>query len=191
MVGPGHVKPEAAIRTVRKVLLSILAVGMVGIVALVVVPYVLYVPAPPDPPFHFELDRITDPTRQADYVLITDGRRQDKAWSVHRTPIGHTLPVDVDQMELDHRMFWNYSESANHFTNEHIELIGGRFLVFSRGNVRHSLYDLEEGSVLINMESPWHEYPRAGRPSRAEFHEWKLLALDEPIGALIDAAMAK
>ncbi len=83
-------------------------------------------------------------------------------------------------------MFWNYSENANHCTDEFIDLVDDRLLVFSRGSVRHSLYDLEEDQVLVNMENPWFEYPGQGRPTVEEFHNWKLIALDQKIGAILN-----
>jgi len=141
----------------------------------------------PGPPWHFELDRVSDPVKNVDYVLVTNGRKQDKGWSVHRTATGAKLDQNIYHTELPTLLFWNYTESANHFTNEKLELVAGRYLIFSRGGVKHSLYDTQTEEVLFNMESPWHEYPAGrGRPTREEFHAWALTAMDGKIEAIVN-----
>ncbi len=52
-------------------------------------------------------------------------------------------------------LFWNYSEDGDHYDNPNIEIVKERFLVFSRGGLSHSLYDLKTKAVLVNDESPW------------------------------------
>lgn len=53
------------------------------------------------------------------------------------------------------RIFWNYDEGPKNIENIRL-FIENDFLVFERGNLYHSLYDLKLDTLLFNEESPWH-----------------------------------
>ncbi len=52
----------------------------------------------------------------------------------------------------------NYSEAGYNTNNEELDLVDGRFLVFSRGNMNYGLYDLKADSAVFNDYSPWHSW---------------------------------
>ena len=58
-------------------------------------------------------------------------------------------------MKPDDVLFWNYSEANEHKENPYIRFIKSRYLIFSRGNLDYSLYDLEQNEVLVNEHSAW------------------------------------
>ena len=52
------------------------------------------------------------------------------------------------------KLFWNYDEGPKNI--EKIKLfIENDYLVFERGNLYHSLYDLKTETLILNEESPW------------------------------------
>ncbi|MGV7107847.1 hypothetical protein [Flavobacterium sp. U410] len=53
------------------------------------------------------------------------------------------------------KIFWNYDEGPKNMENIRL-FIENDYLVFERGNLYHSLYDLKSDSLLFNEESPWH-----------------------------------
>ena len=53
------------------------------------------------------------------------------------------------------KLFWNYDEGPKNMDNIRL-FIQNDYLVFERGDLYHSLYDLKSDSLLINEESPWH-----------------------------------
>lgn len=53
------------------------------------------------------------------------------------------------------KIFWNYDEGPKNMENIRL-FIKNDYLVFERGNLYHSLYDLKSDSLLFNEESPWH-----------------------------------
>jgi hypothetical protein len=135
------------------------------------------------------LQRISDPARNADYLLMTNGRLQDRAWYIYSVPTG-SPPTD-EMLAQDHSapsLIFSYAESANHCTDEKLEIVMNRYLVFSRGGVRHSLYDLDTDETLFNITGPWWEYPHeeGNRPSVEDFHEWALVAMDQKIKSILD-----
>jgi hypothetical protein len=52
----------------------------------------------------------------------------------------------------------NYAEGGDHTKNPHIEVIDDTYLVFMRGGLYHSLYDIKAGKTLVNSGSPWHDW---------------------------------
>jgi hypothetical protein len=53
------------------------------------------------------------------------------------------------------KIFWNYDEGPKNMENIRL-FVENDYLVFERGNLYHSLYDLKADSLLFNEESPWH-----------------------------------
>ena len=52
------------------------------------------------------------------------------------------------------KIFWNYDEGPKNMENIRL-FIENDYLVFERGDLYHSLYDLKSNSLLFNEESPW------------------------------------
>jgi len=100
------------------------------------------------------------PGGNVQFVLLTDASGlEDRTWYVYQAPIG----AEIDsKMETGHdtegALFWNHSESGIHQDKPKIEILKGRFLVFSRGGLYHSLYDLRQQAVLVNDPNPWHSF---------------------------------
>lgn len=100
------------------------------------------------------------PSEKTQFVLLTDlSGFEDRAWYVYQLPIGTNL---TNKMKTGHdengTLFWNYSEAGDHYNNPKIEILKERYLVFSRGGMYHSLYDLRQRTVLVNDESPWNSF---------------------------------
>ncbi len=100
------------------------------------------------------------PSQNEEFVLLTDiSGFDDRAWYVYQLPLGAAL---TKEMKSGHDktgvLFWNYSEAGDHYDNSRIEILKDRYLVFSRGGLNHSLYDLQTRQVLVNDESPWHSF---------------------------------
>ena len=51
------------------------------------------------------------------------------------------------------KVLWNYDEASKNADNVHL-FISGHYLVMERGNLFHSLYDLNVQEIIINEESP-------------------------------------
>jgi len=103
------------------------------------------------------------PGGNVQFVLLTDvSGFVDRAWYVYQIPIG----ADIDsRMETGHDtegvLFWNHSETGIHQSKPIIEIVKGRFLVFSRGGLYHSLYDLRQQTVLVNDPNPWSSFQKS------------------------------
>jgi len=83
-------------------------------------------------------------------------------------------------------LFGNWAEGGDHSQDAFLEVRDERFLVFSRGGLYHSLYDLLCGGVLINEENPWHRANYSGASREQLLHiltQWKLSNLH---GAVMD-----
>jgi len=107
-----------------------------------------------------EIQAIEIPTQNIRLVLLTDiAGFGDRAWYVYQLPIGAGL---TKQMKTGHDtegvLFWNYTEAGDHYDNPKIEILKDKYLVFSRGGLFHSLYDLQQKAVLVNDESPWNSF---------------------------------
>jgi len=91
------------------------------------------------------------------FVLFTDiSGFGDRAWYVYQLPADGEISKGM-RTGHDTRgvIFWNYSEAGYHYENPKIEIQSNKFLVFSRGGLYHSLYNIETKEVLVNEESPW------------------------------------
>jgi hypothetical protein len=107
-----------------------------------------------------EIQTIGIPNQNIRFVLLTDiAGFEDRAWYVYQVPVGADL---TKRMQTGHNtegaLFWNYSEAGDHYDNPKIEIFKDRYLVFSRGGLFHSLYDLRQKTVLVNDESPWNSF---------------------------------
>jgi len=103
------------------------------------------------------------PGENVQFVLLTDvSGREDRAWYVYQTPIGAEIDSRVETgHDTKGALFWNHSESGAHQGNPKIEILQGRFLVFSRGGLYHSLYDLRQQAVLVNDPNPWSSFQKS------------------------------
>lgn len=94
------------------------------------------------------------------FILLTDiAGFEDRGWYVYELPGGAALTSHMkDGRDRTGVLFWNYSEAGEHYDHPSISLLQDRFLVFSRGGLYHSLYDVKARKVLVNDESPWHSF---------------------------------
>lgn len=128
-------------------LLAFLALGGFG-------GYVLYSNA-----YKTVLQIIYVPSQHKQFVLLTDlAGFDDRSWYVYQSNLGASLTDSQREgHNSDGALFWNYSEAGEHKENPHIRLVEERFLVFTRGGLDHSLYDLKSNRVLINATNSWGE----------------------------------
>jgi len=66
------------------------------------------------------------------------------------------------------KIFWNYDEGPKNMENIRL-FVENDYLVFERGNLYHSLYDLKVDSLLLNEESPWHA---SNGEDKDKMNEW-------------------
>jgi hypothetical protein len=66
------------------------------------------------------------------------------------------------------KIFWNYDEGPKNMENVRL-FIQNDYLLFERGNLYHSLYDLKSDTLLFNEESPWHA---SGGEDKNKMNEW-------------------
>lgn len=91
------------------------------------------------------------------YLLFTDlAGFGDRAWYIYEIPFESDITKKMKEAHnKDNVLFWNYSEAGNNVDDPKLKLVNKKYLLFSRGNFYHSLYDLEKKQVLLNYESPW------------------------------------
>jgi len=104
-----------------------------------------------------ELQTITVPDHKIKFVLLTDlSGFDDTSWYVYKIGINSKLSGSQKKSgKTDDVLFWNYSEAGEHKENPYIRYIKDRYLIFSRGNLDYSLYDLVQDKVLVNEHSVW------------------------------------
>jgi hypothetical protein len=104
-----------------------------------------------------ELQTIEVPEQSIKFVLLTDmSGFDDTSWYVYKIGIDSKLSkAQKKSGETDHVLFWNYSEAGEHQENPYIRFIKGKYLIFSRGNLDYSLYDLAQDKVIVNEHSAW------------------------------------
>ena len=104
-----------------------------------------------------ELQTIEVPELSIKFVLLTDmSGFDDTSWYVYKIPINSDLTKAQKRHGVtEDVLFWNYSEANEHKENPYIRFLKGRYLIFSRGNLDYSLYDLEQNKVLVNENSAW------------------------------------
>jgi hypothetical protein len=99
---------------------------------------------------------IAVPSQNRQFVLLTDlAAFDDRSWYVYESTLDAPLTEAQQREHSDEgALFWNYSEAGEHKDNPRLRIEDGRFLVFSRGGLDHSLYDLRARRVLVNEVSP-------------------------------------
>ncbi len=104
-----------------------------------------------------ELQTIKAPDFKVKFVLLTDvSGFDDTSWYVYKIGIDSDLSsAQKKSGKTDDVLFWNYSEANEHKENPYIRLVKDRYLIFSRGNLDYSLYDLVQNEVLVNEHSAW------------------------------------
>jgi len=76
-----------------------------------------------------------------------------------------------DRLESDSsltKIFWNYDEGPKNMENIRL-FIQNDYLIFERGNLYHSLYDLKTDSLIFNEESPLHA---SNGEDKEKMNEW-------------------
>jgi hypothetical protein len=120
----------------------------------------------------------------------------DPSWHVYRFPNREAFSSARVQRGFDKgALFETYEEAGDHDEDATLEVLDGRFLIFSKAGLFHSLYDIECNRLLINEESPFHAASQAsggithiGNPEWPRFYlQWKLEHLHRPIESAIAA----
>lgn len=98
--------------------------------------------------------------RNVKYLLFTDlAGFVDRSWYIYEIPSESGISKEMHKAHNKKNvLFWNYSEAGNNTEDPILEVVNEKYLVFSRGNFYHSLYDIEKKQVLFNHESPWAEF---------------------------------
>ncbi len=102
------------------------------------------------------IQTIQVPKQGVQYVLRTTlSGLDDVSWCVFEWDIHEDDQQDIQScFDNDNALFWNYSEAGFHRKNPNIEFIDGRYIVFSRGGYKQSLYDSKEHMTIVNEISP-------------------------------------
>lgn len=80
----------------------------------------------------------------------------DTAWYVYKIALDSDLSsYQKKSGQTDDVLFWNYAEASEHKENPFIRISKGKYLIFSRGNLDYSLYDIDQDKVIINEHSVW------------------------------------
>ena len=66
------------------------------------------------------------------------------------------------------KLFWNYDEGPKNIENIRL-FIQNDYLVFERGNLYHSLYDLKSHALIFNEATPWQS---SGAETKEKMNEW-------------------
>ncbi len=150
------------------------------------------------PDYKIFVQKIRSPDSQWWFALFADTAGfGDPSWYLYRFPAtAHVENLKIERGSDSGAIFWNYSEGGDQINNPKIELVGNRYIVFTRGGLYHSLCDIQENRVLVNNVSPYHavvyseEYkklnptPSVGETGRM-IKEWKTRNLHEPIEKVI------
>ncbi len=110
-----------------------------------------------DNTYKTEIQTIKLPEKGIKFVLLKDlSGFDDVTWYVYKIGIDASL-TDVQKKagETSDVLFYNYSEAGEHCENPYIRFVKGKYLIFSRGNLDYSLYDLSQDKVLVNEYSVW------------------------------------
>ena len=128
----------------------------------------------------------------------------DPSWHVYRFDIND----NVENKKLprhkfdDGAIFWNYSEAGDDTDGASISIVKDRYILFTRGGIYYSLYDLQNNKVLINDESPWHafidsdEFKQLPKDLKLKdqypfYHKWAYKYLHLPIEGIINQDHSK
>jgi hypothetical protein len=144
-----------------------------------------------------EISRLRSATDKTEFVLIDRfAGIGDFSWYVYEVEKGSKVSKDqtASRQKL---LFSNYSEDGSHIDKEKLEIVKGRYLVFSRGDRYHSLYDMKTDKVVVNESSPFHAALAAGMLNSSHHDEtkdtkavdeWVRINLHEPILAILNSA---
>ncbi len=104
-----------------------------------------------------ELQTIKMPERNIKFILLTDmSGFDDISWYVYKISVDKNLSAAQKKSgETNDVLFWNYSEAGEHQENPFIRITKGKYLIFSRGNLDYSLYDIDQDKVIVNEHSAW------------------------------------
>jgi len=150
------------------------------------------------------VQKIESPDAKSWYALFADSAGfGDPSWHLYEYP--HDTDVEGVKLKSGAKdaaaLFWNYAEAGDHADNPNIRLVRGRYIVFTRGGLHHSLYDIQQKKTLVNEQSPYHavvgseEYtkitpdPTMERTSEL-VKEWKMKNLHDPILKIIGSKAA-
>ena len=70
----------------------------------------------------------------------------------------HGITGDDAEWMRERTVLQNYDEAGLYCNDPKLEIINGRFLVFSRGGYYFGLYDLKISKDTFNTGSPWNEW---------------------------------
>lgn len=106
--------------------------------------------------FKSHIQTLSLPEKNIQFVLMTDlAGFGDPAWYVYQLPLGEKISAQMETgRDKEGTLFWNYSESGVNSDYPTLQIQKGKYLVFSRGRMYHSLYDIETKQVLANDQSP-------------------------------------
>jgi hypothetical protein len=145
------------------------------------------------------IQKLKSPDSKTWFALFADSAGfGDPSWHLYRFP----ATTDVEKVQIERgltdpdEIFWNYSEGGDQTDNPRISLVRDRYIVFTRGGLHHSLYDIHDDKVLVNTESPYHglvysdDFEKLDpRPPMEEtermIKEWKIKNLHTPIQKII------
>jgi len=145
------------------------------------------------------VQKLKSPDDKTWFALFADSAGfGDPSWHLYRFP----ATTDVENVQIERgindsdAIFWNYSEGGDQTENPTIQLVQTRYIVFTRGGLHHSLYDIHEDKVLVNNTSPYHglvyseEFEKIDpRPPMEEtermIKEWKIKNLHDPIRKIV------
>jgi hypothetical protein len=97
--------------------------------------------------------RLPDPDRGIDYLLLTNARAFEPTWYVYTVDSGEDpTPSMLVQGDSTGSVIHNYSEGARFTSNPTLEIFDSRFLIFWRGGFPHSIFDLQESKLLFDED---------------------------------------
>jgi hypothetical protein len=117
----------------------------------------------------------------------------DPSWHVYRFATRAALDsAHVERGFNKGALFETYEESGDHDEDAVLEVLDGRFLVFSKAGIFHSLFDIECKRLLVHEEDPYHAATSGGMsaatPGWPRFYlKSKLEHLQQPIERAIQA----
>lgn len=118
----------------------------------------------------------------------------DPSWHIYRfKSLSELESAKITNQFGDGALLETYEEGGDHDEDATIEVLDGRFLVFSKAGLFHGLYDLQCARVVVDDSSPWNSaWDRFGQnrelddPEWPRFYlQWKLENLHLPIAKYI------
>jgi hypothetical protein len=113
------------------------------------------------------------------------------AWYVYRTSRGSAETADMlEAHNISSALFWSLSMVEPEAGWEgKLELLKDRYLVFSRGGLYHSLYDIKDNRTLVHIAEPHEDYAswaeergmESPYPTDESYRKWAEETLHKPI----------